>query len=322
MSRMSVGVCRGRLSAIDGQPLNFPGLRGLGLPLVSSISIFAIEMGPTFAVAESGFLMAELPVRIYRLGPNEEVVIVQGNGSRIPILRPHSTNGLIGATKPSSTSTTVKNLMTLLLCCTTFPHCLEQLSRVALLPLRIWKPAPQRHRSSSDDVSEEVDAMAVDLVRVLTEAEAPKKKSKTAIVPPPAPAPAPFAEAPSSHSSPRPKRQHKVPILAVGELGKQVTAADTTREHDTCMALTQAVMLPRDVADLTAEDEVVAIRLTRSMANLERLKKYSNDLKRAQRKANTLEAKLKRAREKLVSAEAVLSKKRKKSRGVNVKPSD
>ncbi|GFS30432.1 hypothetical protein Acr_00g0011890 [Actinidia rufa] len=38
------------------------------------------------------------------------------------------------------------------------------------------------------------------------------------------------------------------------ELGKQVTSADTSKNHKTCMALGNAFMLLQDVANLAAED--------------------------------------------------------------------
>ncbi|GFS35285.1 hypothetical protein Acr_00g0038860 [Actinidia rufa] len=81
-------------------------------------------------------------------------------------------------------------------------------------------------------------------------------------------------------------------IFSVGELGRQVTVADTSRKHDTYLALAQAVMLPRDVADLAAEDEVTTGSL-KVMQN-------------KQKKANALEAELKKVREKLVSTNATL----------------
>ena len=52
------------------------------------------------------------------------------------------------------------------------------------------------------------------------------------------------------------------PIFSVEELERQVTVADTTQEHNTCLALAQAVMLPRGVADLAVKDEVIVGSLT------------------------------------------------------------
>ncbi|GFY91536.1 hypothetical protein Acr_07g0017320 [Actinidia rufa] len=46
------------------------------------------------------------------------------------------------------------------------------------------------------------------------------------------------------------------PILALpipAALEKQVTNVDTSKDHETSMALENAIMLPHDVADLTAE---------------------------------------------------------------------
>ncbi|GFS30012.1 hypothetical protein Acr_00g0009680 [Actinidia rufa] len=44
------------------------------------------------------------------------------------------------------------------------------------------------------------------------------------------------------------------PQFAAVELGKQVTSADTSKDHETCVALGNAVMLPQDVADHAAEN--------------------------------------------------------------------
>ncbi|GFY95164.1 hypothetical protein Acr_10g0005490 [Actinidia rufa] len=43
------------------------------------------------------------------------------------------------------------------------------------------------------------------------------------------------------------------PQFAAVELGKQVTSADTSKDHETCVALGNAVILPQDVADHAAE---------------------------------------------------------------------
>ena len=39
----------------------------------------------------------------------------------------------------------------------------------------------------------------------------------------------------------------------VVELGKQVTMVDTAKDHNTSLALAQAVMLPNDIVDLIVE---------------------------------------------------------------------
>ncbi|GFS46152.1 hypothetical protein Acr_00g0100470 [Actinidia rufa] len=44
----------------------------------------------------------------------------------------------------------------------------------------------------------------------------------------------------------------------VAELERQVTTSDTSKDHDTCLALAQAVMLLNDVANLVAEGSVEA----------------------------------------------------------------
>ncbi|GFS34092.1 hypothetical protein Acr_00g0032180 [Actinidia rufa] len=42
--------------------------------------------------------------------------------------------------------------------------------------------------------------------------------------------------------------------LAMSKLKKQVTTANITREHDICFALAQAIMIPRDMANLTMKE--------------------------------------------------------------------
>ncbi|GFS42078.1 hypothetical protein Acr_00g0077960 [Actinidia rufa] len=44
------------------------------------------------------------------------------------------------------------------------------------------------------------------------------------------------------------------PKIYVAELGRLVTTAYTSKDHNTCLALEQVVMLPQDVADLDVED--------------------------------------------------------------------
>ncbi|GFZ11167.1 hypothetical protein Acr_22g0005650 [Actinidia rufa] len=70
----------------------------------------------------------------------------------------------------------------------------------------------------------------------------------------------------------------------------EVTNADTSRDHETCLALENAILLPQDVADLSMEGlkefkhklimQDVQI-LQRAVTNSERLKKCSTDLKKA-----------------------------------------
>ncbi|GFY95340.1 hypothetical protein Acr_10g0007250 [Actinidia rufa] len=43
------------------------------------------------------------------------------------------------------------------------------------------------------------------------------------------------------------------PEFSIVELGKQVIMDDSTKDHDTSLALARAVMLPNDVADLVAK---------------------------------------------------------------------
>ncbi|GFS38220.1 hypothetical protein Acr_00g0056310 [Actinidia rufa] len=55
-------------------------------------------------------------------------------------------------------------------------------------------------------------------------------------------------------SSPRKGLPAKTKGGGLVELGKQVTNADTSRDHETCLALGNVIMLPQDLADLAAED--------------------------------------------------------------------
>ncbi|GFZ16762.1 hypothetical protein Acr_26g0000320 [Actinidia rufa] len=43
------------------------------------------------------------------------------------------------------------------------------------------------------------------------------------------------------------------PKFSTAELGKQVTVADSTKDHDTNLALARAIMLPKDIANLVEE---------------------------------------------------------------------
>ena len=40
-----------------------------------------------------------------------------------------------------------------------------------------------------------------------------------------------------------------------------MATTDTTLDHDTCLALTQAIMLPQDIADLAVEEAMVAANI-------------------------------------------------------------
>ena len=51
------------------------------------------------------------------------------------------------------------------------------------------------------------------------------------------------------------------PKFVAAELGWQVTTIDTSKEHDTCMALEQDVMLSQDVANLAIKSPVEFINL-------------------------------------------------------------
>ncbi|GFS31845.1 hypothetical protein Acr_00g0019510 [Actinidia rufa] len=91
------------------------------------------------------------------------------------------------------------------------------------------------------------------------------------------------------------------PQFTVVELGKHVTFADTIKDHETCVALGNAMMLPQDVADHAAESsaefggKVVMLGahlFQRAVSTSLQLKQGAVDLKMATQKANSLEKEL------------------------------
>ncbi|GFZ04894.1 hypothetical protein Acr_17g0004660 [Actinidia rufa] len=101
------------------------------------------------------------------------------------------------------------------------------------------------------------------------------------------------------------------PQFATVELGKQVTSADTSKDHKTCVVLGNAVMLPQDVADhateTTAEFGGKLVMLgaqlfQRAVSSSIRLKQGVVDLKKANQKANSLEKELKQTQSELTDA--------------------
>ncbi|GFZ00572.1 hypothetical protein Acr_14g0002070 [Actinidia rufa] len=53
---------------------------------------------------------------------------------------------------------------------------------------------------------------------------------------------------------PSPPKDYSGTTFAAVDLGKQVTTADTSKDHKTCLALKNVIMLPQDVVDLDAEN--------------------------------------------------------------------
>ncbi|GFZ17278.1 hypothetical protein Acr_26g0005480 [Actinidia rufa] len=101
------------------------------------------------------------------------------------------------------------------------------------------------------------------------------------------------------------------PQFAAVELGKQVTSADTSKDHETCVALGNAVMLPQDVADHAAETTAEfggklvmlgAELFQRAVSSSLRLKQGMVDLKKANQKASNLEKELKQTQSELADA--------------------
>ncbi|GFS41428.1 hypothetical protein Acr_00g0074240 [Actinidia rufa] len=111
--------------------------------------------------------------------------------------------------------------------------------------------------------------------------------------------------------TPRPKRGKGVrsatgtpelwaPQFAAVELNKQVTSVDTSKDHETCVALGNAVMLPQDVADHAAETTAeFGVKLVMLGAQL---KQGAVDLKKENEKANNLEKELKQTKSELADA--------------------
>ncbi|GFS37723.1 hypothetical protein Acr_00g0053650 [Actinidia rufa] len=101
------------------------------------------------------------------------------------------------------------------------------------------------------------------------------------------------------------------PQFAAIELGKQVTYADTSKDHETCVALGNAVMLPQDVADHAAETTaefggklvMLGAQLFQwAVSSSLQLKHGVVDLKKANQKANNLEKELKQTQSELTDA--------------------
>ncbi|GFZ02351.1 hypothetical protein Acr_15g0009590 [Actinidia rufa] len=101
------------------------------------------------------------------------------------------------------------------------------------------------------------------------------------------------------------------PQFAAVELGKQVTSADTSKDHETCVALGNAVMLPQDVADHAAETTVEfggnlvmlgAQLFQRAVSSSLQLKQGMVDLKKANQKESNLEKELKQTQSELADA--------------------
>ncbi|GFY85505.1 hypothetical protein Acr_04g0002430 [Actinidia rufa] len=101
------------------------------------------------------------------------------------------------------------------------------------------------------------------------------------------------------------------PQFAAVELGKQVTSADTSKDHETCVALGNAVMLPQDIVDHAAETTtefggklvMLGAQLFQwAVSSSLRLKQGVVDLKKANQKANSLEKELKQTQSKLADA--------------------
>ncbi|GFZ19786.1 hypothetical protein Acr_28g0004910 [Actinidia rufa] len=98
------------------------------------------------------------------------------------------------------------------------------------------------------------------------------------------------------------------PQFAAMELGKQVTSADISKDHETCVALGNAVILPQDVTDHAAKTtaefggKLVMLGAQRAVSSSLWLKQGVVDLKKANQKANNLEKELKQIQSELADA--------------------
>ncbi|GFY87717.1 hypothetical protein Acr_05g0013560 [Actinidia rufa] len=104
--------------------------------------------------------------------------------------------------------------------------------------------------------------------------------------------------------------------LDFGELDHHVTHKDTVWDFKTCLAVAQVMILSQDV-ELQKENGLMACSLTvmqnvqalqRSVVNFQCEKKHSDELKKAQKRATSLEGKVKKKREEFTIAVEELSK--------------
>ncbi|GFY85709.1 hypothetical protein Acr_04g0004470 [Actinidia rufa] len=99
--------------------------------------------------------------------------------------------------------------------------------------------------------------------------------------------------------------------LSVDCLILSLSSHDTTKDHETCVTLGNAMMLPHDVADHAVESSMEfggklvmlgAQLFQRAVSTSLRLKQATMDLKKATQKANSLKKELKQAKTELVDA--------------------
>ncbi|GFZ13236.1 hypothetical protein Acr_23g0016210 [Actinidia rufa] len=78
------------------------------------------------------------------------------------------------------------------------------------------------------------------------------------------------------------------------ELRKQVTMADSAKDHDTSLTLAQAVMLPNDIADLAMkgskeiQDLLIMQQVQKEFAISKSIKEQSSELKKSKKKISSL----------------------------------
>ncbi|GFS41351.1 hypothetical protein Acr_00g0073870 [Actinidia rufa] len=88
------------------------------------------------------------------------------------------------------------------------------------------------------------------------------------------------------------------PEFSTVELSKQVTVVDTSKDHDTILALARVVMLPKDLTDLAEEisDTIWDLLVMQAAAISDRIKEQSTELKRAKSNVGGLESELNKAK--------------------------
>ncbi|GFS29669.1 hypothetical protein Acr_00g0007740 [Actinidia rufa] len=83
--------------------------------------------------------------------------------------------------------------------------------------------------------------------------------------------------------------EHWKPEFSNAVLGKQVTMVDSAKDHDTSLALAQAIMLPKDVANFMEEGSKEIRDLQRATAISERMKEQSTGINKSKKKISSLE---------------------------------
>ncbi|GFY88775.1 hypothetical protein Acr_06g0007150 [Actinidia rufa] len=217
--------------------------------------------------------------------------------------------------------------------------------RLILSPLQIRGPSSRPRCSQSDKVSDLFEGTLAELRRLLEEAEGESSGSNESSSSSwdvnlgdedldeeaeveddeevdQVPAAVPLAPAPLWQFIFRLSGNEEIMAPKVRTLGKGAKENSPQREplnkkkekdHETCVALGNAVMLPQDVADHAVETTVEfggklimlgAQLIQRAVSSSLRLKQGTVDLKKANQKANSLEKELKQTKSELADAQS------------------